>query len=100
MPDTARGIKRKRRSPSAPDPDAFINQARGAESGMLDEALDALSPVEKEAPERLKTFNLRLPASLHEKLEAVSKATGKSMHEVCMTLLVPGIEKAYDRYVE
>lgn len=97
--DKPRGIQR-RQPRQTPSPDAFINNAKGAETDTLDEALQALSPTEREEKERIVTFNLRLPESVHAKLDVVAKATGKSMHEVVLTLFLPGLEKAYERFAE
>lgn len=102
MPDSSRGLKRKRRrrEEASPDVDAFIGGAKTVERSGLDDALDALSPAGEEEAEPIKVFNLRLPATLHAKLDAVAAATGRSMHDVAMTLLEPALDKAYERYAE
>ncbi len=101
----SRGIQRKpapRNMGERPNPDRFINEAGAAGSppaGSIDDLVSTLSPSTPPENVRLKTFNLRLPPDLHAKLEGVSRATGRSMHEVAMTILAPGIERAYDRFV-
>jgi hypothetical protein len=97
--DKPRGIQRRQtHRPSSVD--AFINDADGAGTNVLDEALVALSSTEKQERERVVTFNLRLPESVHARLEAVAKGTGKSMHEVAMTLFLAGLQKAYERFAK
>lgn len=104
MAKELRGIQRRHRpqprSGGEGNIDAFVGGAKG-DQDALEDALAALSPAEPEPErERTRTFNLRLPQSLHAKLEAVAAATGKSMHEVAMTLLMPALEKAHERYVD
>lgn len=97
---TKRGIQRRptaQTQQKRSDPEAFINEAGG--SGSIEQALDALKAPEEPEKERVIPFNLRLPQSIHARLEGISKATGKSMHEVCMTLLIPALEEAHRRYV-
>jgi len=85
--------------PAQPDKsgeERFLSGARGQTDQQL---LDRLKPVEQEGGNRdTVLFNLRLPRDLHAQLKAVADSTGRSMHEVCLTVLEPMIREAYDRY--
>ena len=97
--DKPRGIQRRAPRPAPVDPDSFINAAQGSEPSGND-PIEALTPAEPRRKSRTVTFNLRLSEEQHAMLDAVSQATNRSKHEVCMTLLMPALEKAHERYVE
>ena len=100
--DKPRGIQRRAQRETRPNPNAFINAAQGGGEGEADSehAVDALSPAPAKPKGHRVTFNLRLSAEEHAMLSAVARATNRSKHDVCMTLLVPALEKAHDRFVE
>lgn len=85
----------RRRTPSKAEEEAFVSGAESeSERGGLSVSLEALRPAEKPEQEGVVAFNLRLPKSLHADLQAVSEATGRSMHEICMHFLEPAIRAA------
>lgn len=102
MADSGMGEARARRGQQGTEPqhlDEFIDGGRAKDPDSLDNVIDALKPV-NEKPEETQLFNLRLPKGLHAQLKDVANATGRSMHDVVLALLEPGIRKAHARYSE
>lgn len=96
--DKPRGIQRRAQGETRLNPDAFINAAQG---GVETEGpFDALAPAPIKHRGARVTFNLRLTAAEHAMLSAVAHATNRSKHDVCMTLLLPALEKAHERFVQ
>ncbi len=95
--DAVRGIQRRTPREAAAPADDFINAARGDDAA--DDPIAALRPAPAKRKGRTITFNLRLSEEQHAMLDEVAEATNQSKHQVCMTILLPSLRRAHERFV-
>ena len=77
------------------DADSFVSGGRGQGADSLDAVFDSLPAHEESEP--VKPFNLRLPASLHKQLKALSERTGVSMNELATRFIEAGVKRGRQR---
>ena len=78
------------------DADRFVSGGRGQGGDSLDAVLDSLEGAEQS--EAVRPFNLRMPASLHKQLKALSQRTGVSMNELACKFVEAGVKRARQRF--
>ena len=83
----------RRSAPSQQDVEAFVE---GVGSKVPQGAASRLQ--KRVRRNETVTFNLRFPKEVHDDLKFLSDETGMSMHEICLTLLMPLLKEERKRF--